>query len=105
MEIRRPIIKRSNEIYERARKLIPAGTQTFSKGVTQFVEGFAPKYLKRGRGSYVWDVDGNKYLDFIMACHPIILGYADPDINQAIVEQLELGTQGSSQGHSLIFNY
>lgn len=88
----KPIINKSNEIYTRAKEIIPAGTQTFSKGVTQFVEGFAPKYLHRGKGSYVWDVDGNKYLDYVMACHPLILGYADPDVNQAVIEQLELGS-------------
>ncbi|EME69326.1 glutamate-1-semialdehyde aminotransferase [Paramagnetospirillum caucaseum] len=89
---RTPVITRSNEIYERAKKVVPAGSQTFSKGVTQFVEGFAPKYLHRGKGSRVWDVDGNDYLDYIMACHPIILGYADPDVNAAVMEQLELGS-------------
>lgn len=88
----KPDITRSNEWYARAKDIIPAGSQTFSKGVTQFVEGFAPKYLQRGKGSRVWDVDGNQYLDYIMACHPIILGYADPDVNAAVVEQLELGS-------------
>ena len=92
MELKRPIIDKSNAIYEKARKIIPAGTQTFSKGVTQFVEGFAPKYIKRGKGAYTWDVDDNKYLDYIMACHPIILGYADPDVNKAVGDQLELGS-------------
>jgi glutamate-1-semialdehyde 2,1-aminomutase len=85
-------IDRSNEIYSRAQEIIPAGTQTFSKGVTQFVNGFAPKYLHRGKGAYVWDVDGNQFLDLIMACHPLILGYADDDVNSAIIEQLELGS-------------
>jgi glutamate-1-semialdehyde 2,1-aminomutase len=88
----RPVITRSNQIYERAKRIIPAGTQTFSKGVTQFVEGFAPKYLERGKGAYVWDVDGNQYLDYIMGCHPIILGYSDPDVNQAVINQLEKGS-------------
>lgn len=89
---RKPIISRSNEIYERAKKVVPAGSQTFSKGVSQFVDGFAPKYLQRGKGARVWDVDGNDYLDYIMGCHPIILGYADPDVNQAVIEQLALGS-------------
>lgn len=92
MEIKRPVIRKSNAIYEKAKKIIPAGSQTFSKGVTQFVEGFAPKYLQRGKGAYCWDVDGNKYLDYVMACHAIILGYADPDVNQAVMDQLELGS-------------
>jgi glutamate-1-semialdehyde 2,1-aminomutase/spore coat polysaccharide biosynthesis protein SpsF len=91
-QVKKPIIEKSNEIYGRAVNVIPAGTQTYSKGVTQFVEGFAPKYLKRGKGAYVWDVDGNKYLDYIMGCHPIILGYADPDVNQAVMDQLQLGS-------------
>ncbi len=88
----KPVIKKSNEIYEKAKQIIPAGTQTFSKGVTQFVEGFAPKYLEKGKGAYVWDVDSNKYLDYIMGCHPLILGYADSDVNNAVIEQLELGS-------------
>ncbi len=92
MKGKRPVIRKSNEIYERAKKIIPAGTQTFSKGVTQFVDGFAPKYLKKGKGAYAWDVDDNKYLDYVMGGHPIILGYADPDVNRAVMEQLELGS-------------
>ena len=88
----KPNIKLSNKIYSRAKKIIPAGSQTFSKGVTQFVEGFAPKYLHRGKGAYSWDVDQNKYLDYVMGCQPIILGYADPDVNKAVVEQLKLGS-------------
>jgi glutamate-1-semialdehyde 2,1-aminomutase len=92
MNNRKPKIVRSNEIYTRAEKIIPAGTQTFSKGTTQFVDGFAPKYLEKGKGAYVWDVDGNKYLDYIMGCHPIILGYADPDVNAAVIHQLEKGS-------------
>jgi glutamate-1-semialdehyde 2,1-aminomutase len=92
MKNNKPDITRSNEIYARAIKIIPAGSQTFSKGVTQFVEGFSPKYLDHGKGAYVWDVDDNKYLDYIMGCHPIILGHADPDVNAAVVRQLEKGT-------------
>ncbi len=92
MKKNKPVITKSNKIYKRAKKIIPAGSQTFSKGVTQFVDGFAPKYLHRGKGAYVWDVDKNKYLDYVMGCQPIILGYADPDVNRAVVKQLELGS-------------
>lgn len=85
-------ITESNKLYKKAKKIIPGGSQTFSKGVTQFVEGFAPKYLERGKGSYVWDLDGNKFLDYIMACHPLILGYADKDVNRAVSAQLNKGS-------------
>ena len=90
--LKKPNITKSNEIYERAKEIIPAGSQTFSKGVNQFVDGFSPKYLHRGKGAHVWDVDGNEYVDHIMGCHPLLLGYADDDVNRAVVEQLELGS-------------
>ena len=58
---------RSEALYARALGLIPAATQTLAKGPGQYVRGVAPKYLARGRGARVWDVDGNEYLDFSMA--------------------------------------
>ena len=92
MTVRRPDITTSDRIYARATPIIPAGSQTFSKGVTQFVEGFAPKYLARGKGCYSWDVDDNRYLDYSMACHAVILGYADDEVNAAVKDQLDLGS-------------
>ena len=86
------IIKNSNNIYSKAIKIIPSGTQTFSKGVTQFTNGIAPKYLKKGKGAYAWDVDNNKFLDYVMGCHPLILGYSDKDVNEAVKKQLDLGS-------------
>jgi len=88
----KPNISRSNAIYSRAKQVIPGGSQTFSKGVSQFVNGFSPKYLERGKGAYAWDVDGNRYLDYVMGCHPLILGYSDPDVNAAVIEQLDRGS-------------
>jgi glutamate-1-semialdehyde 2,1-aminomutase/spore coat polysaccharide biosynthesis protein SpsF len=90
--MKKPNIRRSNELFEAAQKIIPAGTQTFSKGVTQFVKGFAPVFLHRGKGAHVWDVDENHFIDYVMGCHPLILGYSDPDVNDAIKEQLDLGS-------------
>ena len=58
---------------ERARGLIPACTQTLSKNPTQWVQGVAPAYVARGEGAHVWDVDGNRYVDF-----PMALGPGDP---------------------------
>ena len=78
-------ISNSNKIYKKAIELIPSGGQTYSKGVTQFTEGAAPKYLKSGKGAYVVDVDNNKYLDYVMGCQPLLLGYADKDVNNAVV--------------------
>src|SRR5262249_48352539 len=61
------------------------------KGPGQFVRGVAPKYLQRGLGSRVWDVDGNEYLDWSMAVGPLSLGYAYPAVDDAIRRQLQDG--------------
>ncbi|HMG53216.1 MAG TPA: aminotransferase class III-fold pyridoxal phosphate-dependent enzyme [Kofleriaceae bacterium] len=83
-----PVIARSKSLWDRARRLIPGGTQTLAKGPGQHVQGVAPMYLARGRGARVWDVDGNEYLDMTMAVGPLSLGYADPVIDEAIRTQL-----------------
>jgi glutamate-1-semialdehyde 2,1-aminomutase len=81
----------SEEMLERALKSIPLGSQTFSKSKTQYPIGVSPFFLKKGYGCYVWDVDGNKYLDMISALASITLGYSDPDVTQAVHQQLEDG--------------
>ncbi len=86
-----PDISKSNSLYERATGLIPAYSQTLAKGPTQFVNGIAPKYLVKGKGSHVWDVDGNEYIDYNMGIGPLSLGYAYPAVDEAIKKQLEDG--------------
>lgn len=86
-----PDITESNKLYERSKGLIPAFTQTLAKGPAQYVNGVAPKYLKKGKNAHVWDVDGNEYIDLNMAIGPLSLGYAIPEIDQAIKDQLESG--------------
>lgn len=82
----------SDQYWQRSQGLIPAGTQTLSKGPSQFVEGVTPKYIQRGSGSHVWDVDGNEYIDYPMGLGPVILGHAHPVINAAVKDQLEMGS-------------
>ncbi len=86
-----PIITKSNELYSRAVGLIPSVTQTLAKGPGQWVKGIAPKYLIKGKGSHVWDVDGNEYIDYMMGVGPLSLGYAYPAVDDAIKKQLEDG--------------
>ena len=86
-----PNIAQSDALWSRAAGLIPAGTQTLAKGPGQYVRGVAPKYLVSGRGAHVRDVDGNQYLDMNMAIGPLILGYADRAVDDAIRSQLEDG--------------
>ncbi len=86
-----PTIERSTDLLRRATGLIPSFTQTLAKGPTQYVRGVAPVYLERGKGSHVWDVDGNEYIDLTMAVGPLSLGYSYPRVDDAIKAQLEKG--------------
>jgi glutamate-1-semialdehyde 2,1-aminomutase/spore coat polysaccharide biosynthesis protein SpsF len=85
-------LSESQRLLERAREVIPGASQTFSKGPTQFVEGAAPAFCERADGARIWDVDGNEYLDYTIALGPMILGYCHPEVDEAVREQLALGT-------------
>ncbi len=97
---RYPVIEKSDALHARATGLIPAYTQTLAKGPGQYIDGVAPKYLERGNGSHVWDVDGNEYIDYNMGVGPLSLGYCYPIVDEAIRRQLELGIT-FSQPHRL----
>jgi glutamate-1-semialdehyde 2,1-aminomutase len=83
--------QRSEELLKRAQATIPLGSQTFSKSKTQYPYGVSPYFIKRGLGSHVWDVDNNEYIDFINSLCAITLGYNDPDVTEAVKQQLEEG--------------
>ncbi len=84
-------VGRSYTLKNKAQRLIPSCTQTFSKAPTQFVQGVAPVFLARGQGSHVWDVDGNEYIDYPMGLGPIILGHNYASVTEAAVRQMQDG--------------
>src|SRR4051812_43379049 len=84
--------QKSEAMLSRAERVIPLGSQTFSKSRTQFPHGVSPYFIKRGKGSRVWDVDDNEYIDFINGLASINLGHCDPDVSSAVRAQLEEGT-------------
>ncbi len=86
-----PDITISNSLYERAKQVMFPVTQTMAKGPSQYVSGVAPKYLAKGKDAHVWDVDGNKYIDYNMAIGPVSLGYCYDRVDQAIQKQLKDG--------------
>lgn len=81
----------SEELLTRALKTIPLGTQTYSKSKTHYPLGVSPFFITRGKGSAVWDVDGNQYVDFVNALTAVTLGYCDPDVDAAVQAQLQDG--------------
>jgi glutamate-1-semialdehyde 2,1-aminomutase len=82
---------RSQQMLDRAERVIPLGSQTFSKSKIQLPPGAAPLFVTHGHGGRVLDVDGNEYVDLIGALLPNVLGYRDPDVDLAIRRQLTRG--------------
>lgn len=80
-----------HELWQNALRLMPRGTQTMSKCPDQFVDGVYPKFIERAKGSRVYDINGDAYLDFMCALGPVILGYNHERTNAAIKHQLEKG--------------
>ncbi len=81
----------SQKLLERAERSIPLGSQTFSKSRELFPPGLAPQFARQGKGGILTDVDGNDYVDLVSALASVTLGYADPEINEAVIEQLSRG--------------
>ena len=84
---------KSDEWYARATEVIPAGVYGhLGPAEGQFIPvNRWPRFSKKAKGSYFWDVDRNKYLDFMCAYGPNVLGYADEDVDAAAIEQIKKG--------------
>lgn len=81
----------SDDLYRKTLQSIPLATQTHSKSALNFPKGASPNFFNRGAGAIVWDIDGNRYVDYVLGLLPIVLGYQDPDVDKAIRTQLEKG--------------
>lgn len=81
---------RSTELRERAHRVIPGGAHTYAKGDDQYPV-LAPGFIERGSGCHVWDVDGNRYIEYGMGLRAVTLGHAHPEVDRAVVEALAKG--------------
>ena len=88
---------RSNALLAREIKVSPLAAQTYSKSYRYFCRGMAPSYMDHGEGCYIYDVDGNRFIDFMCALGPITIGYNDPDVNAAVIDQVNRVASGSLQ--------
>jgi len=88
---------KSNALLERELKVSPLAAQTFSKSYRYFIKNHAPAFVDYGEGCYLYDVDGNKFIDFISALGPITVGYNEPSVSEAAIEQLKKGSSFSLQ--------
>lgn len=89
--------RKSNELLEREIKVSPLASQTFSKSYRYFCKGVAPSFMDYGKGCYIYDVDGNKFIDYMCALGPITVGYNNPIVNKAVIKQVKKFSSGSLQ--------
>ena len=81
---------RSEELYQRALELIPGGVNSPVRAMKQI--GRSPIFVERGDGPFIWDVDGNRYVDWVSSWGPLILGHADPLVVEAVRQAADRGT-------------
>lgn len=87
---------KSTALYEKAKTIIPGGTQLLSKRPELFLPDHWPAYYAKAKGCHIWDLDGNKYLDMsYMGIGSCTIGYADDDIDNAVIEGLKRGNMST----------
>jgi glutamate-1-semialdehyde 2,1-aminomutase len=72
----------NEDLFSRAQKSIPGGVNSPVRAFRSV--GGVPRFFTRGEGAYVWDADGNRYIDYVGSWGPLILGHADPDTVKAV---------------------
>ncbi len=95
---------KSDAWYDRAAKVIPAGVYGhLGPAEGQFIPvNRWPRFSEKAKGSYFWDVDGNKYIDYMCAYGPNVLGYCDEDVDAAAIEQIKLGNCTTSPSKIMV---
>jgi glutamate-1-semialdehyde 2,1-aminomutase len=96
--------EKSREWFSRASKVIPAGVYGHlgpAEGLFIPVEKW-PLFSEKAEGTYFWDVDGNRYIDYMCAYGPNILGYNDPDVDAAVAAQMKLGNCTTSPSKIMV---
>ncbi len=87
-EIPKLNITKSRELFEQAVGLIPGGVLGARKP-TDFIDGEYPIFLESGKGCRLVDVDGNKFIDFMCGYGPIVLGYREEEVDEAVYKQIK----------------
>ncbi|MCC6038677.1 MAG: glutamate-1-semialdehyde 2,1-aminomutase [Armatimonadetes bacterium] len=82
--------EKSRALFERAQSLMPGGVNSPVRAFKAV--GGTPFFVARGEGCYLWDVDGNRFVDFVCSWGPLILGHAHPEVVAAVKEAVERGT-------------
>ncbi|MEQ1774320.1 MAG: glutamate-1-semialdehyde 2,1-aminomutase [Burkholderiales bacterium] len=82
-------MKQSQKLFNHAQLIIPGGVNSPVRAFRSV--GGTPPFIKRGRGSLIWDVDGNVYIDYVGSWGPLIVGHAHPDVVKSVQQVAERG--------------
>src|SRR5512147_666590 len=77
-----PNTDRNDQLFERARKLIPGGVNSPVRAFRAV--GGTPRFIARAQGAYMWDAEGTRYIDYIGSWGPMILGHGHPAVLEAV---------------------
>lgn len=89
-------VKKGMKLWNRAKQIIPGGTQLLSKRTEIFLPEQWPSYFRKAKGIKIWDLDGNELIDMCyMGIGACLLGYADPDVNRAVKKVIETGSMST----------
>lgn len=89
-------MSKGQELYKKAKTLIPGGTMLLSKRPEMFLPEHWPAYFSKAKGCHVWDLDGNKYTDVsIMGIGTNILGYGHDEVDAAVMETVKNGNMST----------
>ncbi len=80
---------RSEALFERAKKVLPGGVNSPVRAYRAV--GLTPRFITRADGAYIWDEDGNKYIDYVCSWGPMILGHNHPIIREAVERAVKDG--------------
>ena len=87
---------KGQKLYRRAKKVIPGGNMLLSKRPEMFAPDIWPAYFSKAKGSEVWDLDGNKYIDMsIMGIGTNILGYGNEEVDSAVLQTVNSGNMST----------
>ena len=83
-------ISKSVELFEKAQTLRPGGVNSPVRAFRAV--GGQPLFIERGEGAYIYDVDGNRYIDYVLSWGPLVLGHAHPLVVEALQKAATMGT-------------
>jgi glutamate-1-semialdehyde 2,1-aminomutase len=88
-------LKNNSKLWEDAKKYIPGGNMFLSKRPERFLPNYWPTFYKKSKSCYVTDVNNRKYTDMIMSIGTNILGYAEPNVNRAVIKSIQNGNMST----------